>query len=133
MAVDHSDIVIAPFSELDLCYVLEPEDGTVAFCADDHVLVVGHLLVASAIFEDIAEGVVRLCSECSCRRLEVLLRQDCRDVGRHEVILRHLARIEPYSERIVAASHIDLSDSGDTRKSRLDVDLEVVDDELAVE
>ena len=133
MAVHHTDVVIAALSELDRCDVSESEDGTVAFRADDHVLVVGHIFIASAVLEHIAECVVGLSSEGSCRRLEVLLCEHCGNVRRHEAVFRHLARIEPYAEGVVAASYVDLTDAGDSREARLDVDLQVVDDELTVE
>ena len=133
MAVHQTYIVITPLSELDACHILESQHSTVAFRTDDHVFVVGNVLIASPVFEHIAECVLRLSSEGSGRSLEVLLCEHCRYVRRHQAILAHLARVEPYTERIVAASHIDLADSCDTRESRLDVDLQVVGDEFPVE
>ena len=133
MAVHQTYIVIAPLSELDAGHILEPQHRTVAFRTDDHVFVVGHVLIASPVFEHIAECVLRFGSEGSCRSLEILLCEHCRYVRRHQAILAHLARIEPYTERIVAASYVDLADSCDARESRLDVDLQVVGDEFPVE
>ena len=133
MAVHQTYIVIASLSKLDAGHILESQHRTVAFGTDDHVLVVCHVLIASPVFEHIAECVLRLGSKGSCRSLEVLLCEHCRYVRRHQAILAHLARVEPYTERIVTASHVYLSDSGDARESRLDVDLQVVGDEFPVE
>ena len=133
MAVDHSDIVITAFSEFDRCHVAKSEYGTVAFCADDHVLVVGHILISSAVFEHISECVRRFGTEGSGRGFEVLLCEHGRYVGRHEAVFGHLARVEPYSEGVVTSAHIDFADSRDAGEARLYVDLQIVDDELSVE
>ena len=133
MTVHHTDVVVAALSELDGCYVLEPEYGTVAFCTDDHVLVVGHVLISSAVFEHISECVRRFGAEGSGRGFEVLLREHGRYVGRHEAVFGHLARVEPYSEGVVTSAHVDFADSRDAGEARLYVDLQIVDDELSVE
>ena len=133
MSVYKADVVICPFSKFDGGYILESEYCTVAFGTDDHILVVCHILIASAVFEHISECVLGFCSQSSGRCFEVLLGEYVGDVGRHESVFRHLSRIKPYAERVVSTSDFDFSDSCDTGESWFDVDLQVVDDELPVE
>ena len=73
MTVYQTYIIVGPLSELYACHILEPEDSTVAFRTDDHILVVSHILISSAIFQYISECILRFCSECSGRCLKVLL------------------------------------------------------------
>ena len=111
MTVHLSDIVIAPFSKFYGRYILKAQHGTVAFRADDHVFIVGDILISTPVFQDIAECVFRFCSECSGRGFEVLLGKYRRNVRRHETVFAHLSRIEPYTERIITTAYIDLTDS----------------------
>ena len=132
MSVNLSDIFITLYAEFNGSHILQTENASVAVGTDDHVLIVWNLLISSSVFEYIAEGVLRLHSECSCRGFNVLLIEDCLDVGRHQVVFRHLSRIQPDTERVVRSAHIDFSDSCDTGKPWLDVDSQVVGDEFAV-
>ena len=114
MTVHQTYIVVCSFSELDRCHILKSEHITIGLGTDDHILIIGHVLVAATVLQHISECVLGLGSEGSCRGLEVLLREHCRDVGRHKVVLRHLSWIQPDTERVVTASYVHLADSGDT-------------------
>ena len=57
MTVHQTHVVVTHLSEFYGGYVLEPQHCTVAFRADDHVLVIGHVLVTSAILQHVAESV----------------------------------------------------------------------------
>ena len=114
MSVHQTYIIVASFTEFDCSYILEPQHSTVAFRTDDHILIVGDVLVTSAIFQHISEGVLRFRSEGSGRSFKVLLGQYCRNVRRHKPVFAHLSRIEPDTERVISSSYVHLTDTGDT-------------------
>ena len=72
MTVHSAGVVIAPLSELNGCNILQTEYCTVAFCADDHIFIVGHILVASTVLKYVSECVFRFCTKGSGRGLKVL-------------------------------------------------------------
>ena len=75
MSVHHTDVVVASFSQFYCSYIPQAEHGTVCFSTDDHVLIVGHVLVASAVFQYISESIFGFGAQSTRRSFEILFSQ----------------------------------------------------------
>ena len=84
------------------------------------------------IAHDVLERLVAVFAELTRCRLDVLLGKRCRNVGRHQVILRHYVRLKPDTHRIVGAEHHRITHTRYTLYLRDDVDFHVVFDKLIV-
>ena len=81
---------------------------------------------AASVAHDVLERLVSLFAECTGSSLYVLLGKGCRYVGRHEMVLCHYLRLEPYTHGIVGAKRHYVADSLDTLQLGNDVDFHVV-------
>ena len=80
----------------------------------------------SAVFHRILECIVRVLTQRTGRRFDVLF-GECRCyVRRDELVLGHYIGLEPNTHRIVGTEREGLADACDTEDAGLDVDLQVV-------
>ena len=132
---------VADGSELHRGDVLEAQHGAVVVGSDDDVLELGNLLQSALVLQGVLEDVLHaqavvavdgLLAELSGGGLEVLFGQGCRDVFRHDAILRHHVGFHPDAHRIGAAQLHDVAHALQALHLRDDVDVEVVRDEVLV-
>ena len=133
MTVHLADVVVRTGTQFDGRHIFQTQHLTAGQRLDDHVFIVHLVFIPSPIFEHILEGILSLGTQGTRGRLDVLLVEHTGNVGRHKAIFLHLTGIEPDAHGILIAKHIHLTHTGNTRKTRLDIDFHVVGQESPVE
>ncbi len=118
--------------ELHRSDILEPQHIPIRQRSDHEILIILSVLVASAVFQNILKRVERLRSKRSCRRLQILIRQNLVNISRNESILRHPDWIQPYTHGILRAEYIDIAHPCYSRDLRFYIDFHIVRQEAGI-
>lgn len=112
--------------------VFQTQQVAVGQGAHHHLLVVFGVFVAAAVLQHILECIGRFGAECARGSLYVLLGENLVDIRRHQPVLRHPGRVEPYAHGVLGTEDVDLAYTRDSRYLRLNVDFHVVGKKLGI-
>ena len=132
MAVGVAFVGVGFASQLDVRDILQAQDRAVVLSHEYDLpeLFRGHQ--TSAVFHRILECVLRVFTQRTGRRFDVLLGERRRHVRRDEFVLGHHIGLEPDTHRVVGSQREGFADARDTENARLDVDLQIVRQERLV-
>ena len=119
-------------TELHPRYVFQAEHIAVLVGTDHHVAELLFADKATLILHRVLERVVRVFTERTRGRLDVLLAEHSRDVRRHESVLRHHVGLEPDAHAVRVAHLHHVAHALDTLDLRDDVDVKVIREEMLV-
>ena len=120
-------------AKLNIGHILQLKGLSRKVAGKDYVAELLCSLKTSGISHNVFERHLALLTERTRSGLDVLLAQGVGYIARHEAVLLHLIRLEPYTHRVslhTRAHHI--TDTLDTFQGRHDVDFVVVCDELVI-
>ena len=130
--VDLAQVLVRLCSELDICDIFQSQHLAIRQGSDYDILELVGLLQSTPISHSILEGLVGILSKRTGCRLDILLAQRLRDIGRYQLILRHNIGFEPDTHRVVRASHIYIAHTRNTGDGWHKVNLDIVHDKGTV-
>ena len=127
LSVRHGDHIIILGIKLDRSHVFQAKHGTVRQGFQDDLAILLRRAELTAILQDVLQllrDLVGTDTRLTRRRLDILRADRLRNLLRRHIISRQSVRVQPYTHRIVAATH-DLHESHAVDALQLTQDIDI--------